>query len=119
MPARRVSWPLCSELTMGMLSRRFFSCGLSSVPRSPIRNRKLRRRIWTSSPSLASSDCDPGRRRAFHVWKYFLWLYLTPGVVGREHAKLRKYVEHVGLTGSTVNSSTRSIVGGGLGGHVR
>jgi fatty acid desaturase len=44
------------------------------------------------------------------VWKYFLWLYLVPAVIAANLQNWRKYIEHVGLTGNTVNSSTRSIV---------
>ena len=49
----------------------------------------------------------------FGLWKYFLWLHLIPGWLAANMQSLRKYVEHVGLTGSTVNSSTRSIVAEG------
>src|SRR5207237_7952721 len=43
-------------------------------------------------------------------WKYFLWMYLVPGLIAANLQSCRKYIEHVGLTGKTVNSSTRSIV---------
>lgn len=49
----------------------------------------------------------------FGWWKYFLWLHLLPAWLAANMQSLRKYVEHVGLTGSTVNSSTRSIVADG------
>ncbi len=44
------------------------------------------------------------------VWKYFLWMYLVPGLIAANLQSWRKYIEHVGLTGNTVDSSTRSIV---------
>jgi hypothetical protein len=34
----------------------------------------------------------------FDAWKYFFWLYLIP-VVAANMQSLRKYVEHIGLTG--------------------
>src|SRR4029453_293635 len=46
----------------------------------------------------------------FGVWKYFLWMYLAPAIIAANLQSWRKYIEHVGLTGETVNSSTRSIV---------
>ena len=49
----------------------------------------------------------------FDAWKYFLWVHLIPACLAANMQSLRKYVEHVGLTGSTVNSSTRSIVAEG------
>jgi fatty acid desaturase len=47
------------------------------------------------------------------LWNYFLWLYLAPAFLAANMQSLRKYIEHVGLTGSTINSSTRSIVSNG------
>jgi hypothetical protein len=44
------------------------------------------------------------------AWKFFLWLYLIPAVVAANLQSWRKYIEHVGLTGSTLNSATRNIV---------
>jgi hypothetical protein len=41
-------------------------------------------------------------------------MYLAPAVLAANLQSWRKYIEHVGLTGSTVNSSTRSIVSEGL-----
>ncbi len=41
---------------------------------------------------------------------YFLWPYLIPAIVAANLQSWRKYIEHVGLTGSTVRSATRSIV---------
>jgi hypothetical protein len=37
-------------------------------------------------------------------------MYLAPAIVAANLQNWRKYIEHVGLTGNTVNSSTRSIV---------
>jgi fatty acid desaturase len=47
------------------------------------------------------------------AWKYLLWIYLAPAWLAANMQSLRKYIEHVGLTGSTINSSTRSIVARG------
>ena len=52
------------------------------------------------------------------VWKYFLWIYLVPALIAANLQTWRKYVEHLGLMGNTVNSSTRSIVPKSWFGHV-
>jgi fatty acid desaturase len=41
-------------------------------------------------------------------------MYLAPAYLAANMQSWRKYIEHVGLTGSTINSSTRSIVSEGL-----
>jgi len=46
----------------------------------------------------------------FGLWKYFIWMYLAPAVLAANLQSWRKYIEHVGMTGDTVNGSTRSIV---------
>ena len=37
-------------------------------------------------------------------------MYLAPAVLAANLQSWRKYIEHVGMTGDTVNGSTRSIV---------
>jgi hypothetical protein len=46
----------------------------------------------------------------FELWLYFVWMYAVPTFVAGNLQSWRKYIEHVGMMGSTVNSSTRSIV---------
>lgn len=46
----------------------------------------------------------------FGLWKYFLWIYMIPALIAANLQSWRKYIEHLGLTGNTVNSSTRTIV---------
>ncbi len=47
---------------------------------------------------------------AFDLWRYFIWMYLAPALLAANLQSWRKYIEHVGMTGDTVNGSTRSIV---------
>ena len=107
---------LCAvlELTVGMFYtpllfiRTFFRQG------SPIRNQKLRRRIWAEfilTPVVWAGIL--GLVAVTGTWKYFLWLYLVPAFLAADMQSWRKYIEHVGLTGSTVNGSTRSIIANG------
>src|SRR5260221_9257086 len=88
--------------------RTFFRSG------SPIRNKKLRQRIWaefTLIPVVWAVIL--GSVAVTGTWKYFLWLYLVPAFLAANMQSWRKYIEHVGLAGSTVNGSTRSIIANG------
>jgi fatty acid desaturase len=81
---------------------------------SPIRSQKVRRRIWQELILvLAVWTIVLTAIGWFHLWKYFFWLHLAPAWLAGNMQSLRKYVEHVGLLGSTVNGSTRSIVAEG------
>ena len=102
------------ELTMGLFFTPFLFVRTFLREGSPIRNRKLRRRIWIEFGIIAvvwatilTTDALLG------AWKYFWWTYFIPAWLAANMQSLRKYVEHVGLTGSTVNGSTRSIVAKG------
>jgi len=102
------------ELTMGLFFTPFLLIRTFLRPGSPIRNKKLRRRIWTEFAGAALVWTAILTAIAlFDGWKYFLWLHVIPAWLAANMQSLRKYVEHVGLTGSTVNSSTRSIVAEG------
>src|SRR5688572_18226006 len=102
------------ELTMGLLFTPYLFVRTFLRAGSPIRNKKLRRRIWTEFAVAAVIWIAILTAVAvFDAWKYFLWLHLMPAWLAANMQSFRKYVEHVGLTGSTVNSSTRSIVAEG------
>lgn len=102
------------ELTMGLLFTPFLFARTFLRHGSPIRNRQLRRRIWMEFALTGLIWTVVFTAIAvFDAWKYFLWLHLIPAWLAANMQSLRKYVEHVGLTGSTVNSSTRSIVAEG------
>lgn len=102
------------ELTMGVFFTPFLFVRTFLRKDSPIRNKKLRRRIWIEFAiagavwtAILTTDALLG------AWKYFLWMYLGPAWLAANMQSLRKYVEHVGLTGATVNGSTRSIIADG------
>jgi fatty acid desaturase len=102
------------ELTMGLFFTPFLFFRTFLRRGSPIRNKKLRRRIWIEFAITALVWTGILAAVAFfHAWKYFLWLHVIPAWLAANMQSLRKYVEHVGLTGSTVNSSTRSVVAEG------
>jgi fatty acid desaturase len=78
---------------------------------SPVRSKRIRRRIWMELALTAVVwICLLWTVAAFDLWKYFIWLYLAPAFLAANLQSWRKYIEHVGMTGTTVNSSTRSIV---------
>jgi fatty acid desaturase len=102
------------ELTMGLLFTPFLFIRTFLRRGSPIRNKRLRRRIWTEFAVTAVVwTVILTAVAVFGAWKYFLWLHVLPAWVAANMQSFRKYVEHVGLTGSTVNGSTRSIVAEG------
>ena len=99
------------ELTMGVLFTPFLFLRTFLRRGSPIRNKKLRRRIWIEFTATAVIwTAILTAVAVLDAWKYFLWLHLLPAWLAANMQSVRKYIEHVGLTGSTVNSSTRSIV---------
>jgi len=102
------------ELGLGLLYTPFLFLRTFLRAGSPIRNKKLRRRIWAEFALTAGVwFCILAAVTWWGLWKYFLWMYLAPAFLAANMQSWRKYIEHVGLTGSTVNSSTRSIVSEG------
>jgi fatty acid desaturase len=100
-----------AELTLGIFFTPFLFLRTFLREGSPIRNAKLRRRIWREYAAIAVVWMGIFTAVAsLHLWTYFLWLHVFPAVLAANMQSVRKYIEHVGLTGSTINSSTRSIV---------
>ena len=78
---------------------------------STIRAVRVRKRIWTElAISVVVWALILAAVALGDFWKYLLWMYLAPGMIAANLQSWRKYIEHMGLTGNTVNSSTRSIV---------
>jgi len=107
--ARRVAAFL--ELTAGLIFSPLIFLRAFLRKDSVIRSKRVRRRIWAElafSAVLWTSILTAVTY--WGVWKYFLWMYLAPAYIAANLQSWRKYIEHVGMTGSTVNSATRSIV---------
>jgi fatty acid desaturase len=103
------------ELGLGLFFTPFLFVRTFLRTGSPIRNKKLRRRIWAEFALTGGVwICLLAAVNCWGAWNYFLWMYLAPAYLASNMQSWRKYIEHVGLTGSTVNSSTRSIVSEGL-----
>ncbi len=102
------------ELGLGFLYTPFLFVRAFLRPGSSIRRKDLRRRIWIELALAAGLwIAILGAVAWWGLWQYLFWLYLAPAWLAANMQSLRKYIEHVGLTGSTVNSSTRSIVARG------
>jgi fatty acid desaturase len=107
------------ELSFGMIYTPLLFLRIFLRQGAPIRSRKVRRRIWSElllavlvwSAVIAAISY-------WQVWRYFVWMYLAPAFVAGNLQSWRKYVEHMGLTGGTVNSTTRSIMAQGWSGKL-
>lgn len=107
------------ELTFGLIFTPLLFVRTFLRKSSPIRSRKVRRRIWMEFALIAASWITIlGLVAWFDVWTYFAWMYLLPAIVAANLQSWRKYIEHVGMTGSTVKSTTRSIVAETWGGRL-
>jgi fatty acid desaturase len=99
------------ELNLGLLFTPFLFLRTFFRRGSPIRNRKVRRRIWAEIIMIVVVWTSVlWAVTHWQVWTYFLWMYVVPGVLAANMQSWRKYIEHVGLTGGTVNGATRNIV---------
>lgn len=78
---------------------------------SPIRSRRVRRRIWAELVLIAIVWAGVVTIVAMSdAWRIFIAMYLLPAWIAGNLQSWRKYIEHVGLTGTTVRGSTRNIV---------
>ncbi|HSI65595.1 MAG TPA: fatty acid desaturase, partial [Candidatus Saccharimonadia bacterium] len=78
---------------------------------SPIRSKKVRKRVWMELIGIIVFWAVILTVVAkLDAWKYWLWMYFVPGFIAGNLQSWRKYIEHVGLTGSTIRSATRSII---------
>jgi fatty acid desaturase len=99
------------ELNAGLVFTPFLFARMFLRKGSFVRNKKVRRRIWMEfALVIAANTLLFAAVTWFHVWSYFLWMYLAPAIIAGNLQSWRKYIEHVGLSGHTSKSATRSIV---------
>lgn len=99
------------ELTFGLFFLPVLFLRIFLRKNSPVRAKRVRLRIWKELILMVVVWVFVLSAVAyFDVWKYFLWMYFLPAFIAGNLQSWRKYIEHVGMTGDTVNSSTRSIV---------
>jgi fatty acid desaturase len=107
------------ELSVGIIYSPVLFLRIFFGRNSSIRSPKVRRRIWAEIALAAVVWTGiVGAVASWGVWKYWVWMYLIPAVIAANLQSWRKYIEHVGLTGDTANSSTRSIVPKSLVGRI-
>ena len=99
------------ELNFGLFYGPFVFLRAFLCSSTPVRSKRIRRRIWAELALTAVIwALLLWTMAAFGLWKYFLWMHLVPAFLAANLQSWRKYIEHVGMTGDTVNGSTRSIV---------
>ena len=99
------------ELNFGLFYSPFVFLHAFFFSPSPVRSKRVRQRIWAElALTIVTWTLILWAVATFGLWKYFFWLYLAPAVLAANLQSWRKYIEHVGMTGDTVNSATRSIV---------
>jgi fatty acid desaturase len=78
---------------------------------TPLRDRRVRRRIWAGLALITVVWTGVIAATAwFGAWRFLVVMYLAPALLAGFLQSLRKYIEHMGLTGATVLESTRSII---------
>jgi fatty acid desaturase len=107
------------ELTFGLFYTPYLFLRTFLREGSPIRSAKVRRRIWAELVLMVGVWTGVLLAVSYWgLWTYFLWMYAVPSFITGNLQSWRKYIEHVGLAGSTVNGSTRSIVADGWAGRL-
>ena len=107
------------ELTLGIFFTPALCLRMLLRSGSPIRKRATRQRIWAELLLIVA--VWSGILAAVLLtgtFRFFWWMYALPGIIAGNMHTLRKYTEHMGLTGSTVLASTRSVVPGGRAGRL-
>jgi fatty acid desaturase len=99
------------ELNFGLFYTPFVFLRAFLCSPSPVRSKRVRQRIWAElALTVVTWTFILLAIATFGLWRYFIWMYLAPAVLAANLQSWRKYIEHVGMTGDTVNGSTRSIV---------
>src|SRR3954452_21381495 len=88
------------ELTVGLFYSPLIFLRVFVHPRTLVRSRKVRRRIWLElALTVVAWTAALATVAFFGVWKYFVWIYLMPGLIAANLQSWRKYIQHLCLTG--------------------
>ncbi len=108
-PARRLAAFL--ELNFGLFYTPFLFWRVFFRRHSPVSNKKVRSRIWAELLFMAVFWAGIFAVTAwFGLWAFLLFNYFLPAFIAGNLQSWRKYIEHVGLSGHSARSATRSIV---------
>jgi fatty acid desaturase len=107
--ARRLA--VLGELGFGLFYTPLLFLRAFTRPGTVIRERSVRRRIWGELALVAMVWTAAVAAAAWwDLWVFGLVMYLLPAMTAGSMQTLRKYIEHMGLTGSTVLTVTRSVL---------
>ncbi len=99
------------ELNAGILFTPFLFARIFLKKDSFIKNKRVRSRIWKEFAFMAVVwTIILTSVTWFQIWDFYICVFLLPGVIAGNLQSWRKYIEHVGLSGHTARSATRSIV---------
>jgi fatty acid desaturase len=102
------------ELTFGLVYTPLLFLRAFLRKGSIIQNRARRRRIWLEIALVAAVWSGVIAATAWWgAWRFFLVMFVVPASLAGSMQSLRKYIEHMGMLGSTVLSSTRTVVSSG------
>lgn len=86
---------------------------------SPVSNPQVRRRVWLELwGGVLFWGLILAGTAALNLWLLLLVNYLLPAFIAGNLQSWRKYIEHVGLSGNSARSATRSIVAEGWPGRL-
>jgi fatty acid desaturase len=103
------------ELFLGLLVTPFLFLRAFLRKNSTIQNPAIRGRIWAELAFTATCSTVVLAIVAWwNLWYYWAMMYLVPALLAGFMQSLRKYIEHMGLLGSTILESTRSVVATGV-----
>ncbi len=99
------------ELNFGLFFTPFLFWRVFFQKGSPIRNPRVRKRIWRElAVAVAFWAVAFSLVARFNLWPWFFFNYFAPAFIAGNLQSWRKYIEHVGLSGNTSRSATRSII---------
>jgi len=99
------------ELNFGLFFTPYLFLRVFFQKDSPVTNKKVRKRIWKEIALCAGFwIVTISIVAAFNLWPWFFFLYFMPAFIAGNLQSWRKYIEHVGLSGNTSRSATRSII---------
>jgi fatty acid desaturase len=104
-------WIAFVELNVGLIFTPYLFARMFLKKDSFIKNKRVRRRIWMEFALIALVNLLILAFVAWmDAWTLFLWSYVAPAIIAGNLQSWRKYIEHVGLSGHTARSATRSII---------